>query len=426
MNVLFPGTHRQDRVLQPAPFWVRHRRLTLTTAALVVAMALLLSALLRFSGAQTSVDRSRLIIATVERGSFIRDVVADGQIVAAGSPTLYAPTGGNVAVRVHAGDAVKRDQVLAVMDSPDLQAKFAQEEATLESLHIDWKRSQLDAGRKLEQMREAYKQAEIDLKTAQQELDRSRKAYELGSYSELQVLKAQNQLEKMQFAYDQAKMSYDSQPQQNRLDIESKKALLDRQQYLTSDLRRQIESLVIRSPVTGRVGQLLVGDLANVAKDAPLLTVVDLSALQVEIKVPESLVRGLTSGMVAEFHSDARGWKGTVDAISPQVVNGEVTARLRFTDGQPPDLRQNQRLPVRIFIEQRNNVLMVDRGSFLEQDGGAIAYVVRDNIAQRRAVHLGAVSVQKVEILQGLREGDQVVVSGTDAFRGAQRIILTH
>jgi HlyD family secretion protein len=107
-------------------------------------------------------------------------------------------------------------------------------------------------------------------------------------------------------------------------------------------------------------------------------------------------------------------------------VAGQVTARLRFGAEKPAGLRQSQRLSVRIFLDRRDNVLMVDRGSFVDQEGGGFAYVLHGNIAQRTPVRLGAASIAKVEILEGLVVGDQVVVAGTDAFNGAQRIILSN
>jgi HlyD family secretion protein len=69
---------------------------------------------------------------------------------------------------------------------------------------------------------------------------------------------------------------------------------------------------------------------------------------------------------------------------------------------------------------------MVDRGSFLDQEGGGFAYVVHGNIAERRPVQLGGASIAKVEILDGLAAGDQIVISGTDEFKSAQRVILSH
>jgi HlyD family secretion protein len=424
--IMLRDTSAQDRVIEPQSAFKRHRKIIIAVLALALALILLAVYLMRYSGAGVSVDRARVAIASVERGSFVRDIAADGQVVAAVSPTLYANALGTVTLKAHAGDSVVKGQVLAVVDSPDLTAKLSQEDATLAGLRLDWQRATLEADHKLAQLRDAYDQAQVDLKTAQRERDRSRKAYELGSYSELQALKAEDSLEKAQFAFEQAKSNYESQPKQNHFDIDSKKALLDRQQFLVTDLKRQVDGLNVKSPVDGQVGQVQVADRASVAKDAPLLTVVDLSALEVEIKVTESLARDLRPGMTADLDGGGHHWQGSVNGVSPEVVAGQVTARLRFGDEKPAGLRQSQRLSVRIFIDRRDNVLMVDRGSFVDQEGGGFAYVVHGNIAERQPVQLGAASIAKVEVLDGLAVGDQIVISGTDAFNSAQRIILSH
>jgi len=424
--VMLRDTTAQDRVIERPNLWKRHRTLLVAGSAIVVALGVLTFFLLRFSGAGASVDRSRLGVAAVERGSFVRDIAADGQVVAAVSPTLYANSLGTVSLKVHAGDSLSKGQVLAVIDSPDLTAKLSQEQATEVGLRIDWQRATLDAEQKLMQLRDAFNQALVDQKTAQRERDRSRKAYELGSYTELQALKAEDSLEKAQFAFEQAKMNYNAQPKQNHFDIDSKKALFDRQEFLVADLKRQVDGLNVKSPVDGQVGQVQVADRASVDKDAPLLTVVDLTALEVEIKVTESLARDLRPGMKADLEGGGHRWTGTVSGVSPEVVAGQVTARLRFGEEKPAGLRQSQRLSVRIFIDRRDNVLMVDRGAFVDQEGGGFAYVVQGNVAERRPVRLGAESITKVEILEGLAVGDQIVISGTDAFKGAPRVILSH
>lgn len=399
--------------------------LRVTAAAFLVAIAMAW-AVMRGGEAQKSVSLSQVSIASVQRGSFVRDVAADGQVVAAISPTLYAPSSGTVTLNVHAGDAVDKGQVLAVLESAELTAKLHQEESVMEELKIELERTRLDATQKLEQLNGTFRQADIDRKTVETELDRTRKAYELGSYPKLQVVRAESNYEKAQFAYDQARASYESQPQRNRFDVDSKKTLLQRQRYLVEDLRRQVDALQIRSPVTGRVGQVQVADRQNVSKDAALLSVVDLSALEVEIKVPESLARDLTIGMQANIDGDGRRWTGEIRAISPQVVNGEVAARVHFRESKLEGLRQNQRVSVRIFIDRRENVLSVDRGPFYEQDGGGFVYVVHGRVAERHAVRLGAASIQKVEILGGLNVGDKIVISGSDTFYGAQRVNLAN
>src|SRR5580704_19415455 len=149
--IMLRDTSAQDRVIEPTNPLKRHRKFILAALAGIAALGILVLFLVRYSGAGASVDRSRVSIATVERGSFVRDIAADGQVVAAVSPTLYANAVGTVTLKVHAGDAVTKDQVLAIVDSPDLTAKLSQEDVTLVSLRLDWERATLDADRKLAQ-----------------------------------------------------------------------------------------------------------------------------------------------------------------------------------------------------------------------------------------------------------------------------------
>jgi HlyD family secretion protein len=138
--------------------------------------------------------------------------------------------------------------------------------------------------------------------------------------------------------------------------------------------------------------------------------------LDVQLQVPESLVRDLQLGQQGEVMVAGRPVAASLVALSPEVVNGEVAARLRFADGrQPADLRQNQRLSARVLLERRDAVLGVQRGPFIEQGGGRLAWVLKDGVALRRAVQLGAQSLDRVEVKAGLQAGEQVVVGGLES-----------
>jgi HlyD family secretion protein len=329
-----------------------------------------------------------------------------------------------VTLKAAAGDVVKRGQVLAVIASPDLVARLSQERASLQGLRFDLGRARLEADKSDAEARERYAQAEVDHKTAERELERSKRAHELGSYSELQLLRSEDALEKANFTLAQAKRVMTSQPEQSHFDVQSRESLVQRQQVIVDDLARQVAGLELRSPVDGQVGQLQIADRATVPRDAPLLTVIDLTQLEVEIQVPESFARDLAPGMAAELTGNGGTWTGLMGGVSPEVVNGLVVARVRFGDEKPQGLRQNQRLSVRVVLESRDNVLSVERGSFVDQ-GGGFAFRVEGNVAVRTPVRLGAASVARVEVLEGLAAGDRVVVSGIEAFNTAERVILS-
>src|SRR5699024_10067669 len=140
------------------------------------------------------------------------------------------------------------------------------------------------------------------------------------------------------------------------------------------------------------------------------MSVIDLSALEVEVQVPESFARDLGVGMNARISGNGNTWKGAVSAISPEVVNGQVATRVRFVENKPRHLRQNQRLSVRILLDHRKNALTVARGSFVDESGGHYAYVMHDGVAVKTPIQVGATSIDKVEIIKGLKPGDKVVI----------------
>ena len=232
-------------------------------------------------------------------------------------------------------------------------------------------------------------------------------------------------LKKAEFALHRARSDRDLQREGQDLDVEAKRLARDAQGLIVEELQRQVDLLTLRSPVAGQVGQLLVSDRGFAAKDAPLMTVVDLSALEVELDVPEAFARDLLPGMPATIRGNQRQFDGEVSAVSPEVVRGRVTARVRFLGSVPEGLRQNQRLSVRVLLDARDDVLTVPRGPFLETGGGRVAYVVNGQVAERRIIRTGAVSLDRVELLDGVTEGERLVISGTDSFDDAQRVVIS-
>jgi HlyD family secretion protein len=420
-------TSAQDIPVASARPGLRARRPWLIGGALGVAGVLLAAWLLSgWSGGSRSFDAARVRIATVTRGNLVRDISADGRVIASNSPTLYAIAGGTVSLHVVAGDVVKQGQALAEIDSPELRSKLAQEQASLAGLEAEASRAVLDAQLARSTARKLLDQARIDEVAAQRDLERNQRGFSGGAVPQIDVARAQDTLKKTQIGVAHAQQDYALQGEGAGLDTRNKRLLADRQRAVVGELQRQVDALTLRAPFDGQVGQVQVAQRSNVGANAPVLSVVDLSKFEVEIKVPESFARDLAIGMPAQLTSgNGQPYPGAVSAVSPEVVNGEVTARLRFADKQPPGLRQNQRLSARIVLDTRRNAMQVERGPFVEQDGGRFAYVMDGNTAVRRPVRIGVSSLNAVELLDGVQPGDRIVVSGSDQFGDAERVRIS-
>jgi len=154
--------------------------------------------------------------------------------------------------------------------------------------------------------------------------------------------------------------------------------------------------------------------------------VVDLSAFEVEVLVSESYADDLAIGMQAEVRAATQLFDATLVAISPEIVDTQVTGRVRFNQSVPEGLRQNQRLTTRILLEEKLDVLMVQRGQFFDSGNGRVAYVIDDGIAHRRSIVTGATSLNSIEIVEGLSAGDTIIVSSTDSFNSADTILINN
>ncbi|WP_314105547.1 efflux RND transporter periplasmic adaptor subunit [uncultured Stenotrophomonas sp.] len=390
-------------------------------AALLVLLAIGFAAR-AWLGASRSFDSARVRIAEVKQGDLVRDLAADGKVIAANSPVLYAISAGTVDLKVVAGDVVKKGQELAVIDSPELRSKLAQERTTLAGLEAEASRSLLDATLARAKASKETDQANIERQAAERDLQRYQRGFDGGAVPQIDLAKANDTLKKADISLANAQTDARLQGQGADLDARNKRLLADRQRAVVEEVQRQVDALTLRAPFDGQVGQVQATQHTQVAANAPILGVVDLSRFEIEIKVPESFARDLSIGIPAQLTSGSgQPFPGEISAVSPEVVAGEVNARIRFTDKQPQGLRQSQRMQARVVLDTRRNVIKVERGPFVEQGNGQ-AYVMDGSTAVRRPVRLGVSSLGEVEILSGLQPGDRVVVSGSDLFGDAERV----
>ncbi len=393
---------------------------------MIAGIVLVAPSVKRWANATVSVPFERVRTATVMRGDLVRDVSVQGRVVAAVRPTLYATAPGTISLQAEAGERVIAGQVLAVVDSPELTNQLQQAEASLAKRKLDLERQRIESRQLALEKRKAADLAEVSLIAARREKRRADEGKERGVIPDIDYEKAQDDLRNAELAYEHATADADLYDERLSFELRASQFEVDQQELVVQDLRRRVDDLSINSPVDGIVGDLLVDQKAAVTRDTPVMAVVDLSRFEIDVLVPEGYADDLDIGMSAEIQSGSQTYDGELVAISPEVVNNQVGARVRFVGDGPTGLRQNQRLTTRILLAEHADVVMVQRGQFLDSGGGRMAYVVsEDRVAHRRQISTGAYSLGAVEILAGLEPGDTIVISNLDPFRGADTVLLT-
>jgi HlyD family secretion protein len=418
-------TAGQDVAVDNSPQRRKRRRWYIGgSIAVVLLIALSTPALIRWAKAEASVSMDQVRLAKVTRGTFVRDVSVDGQIVAAVNPTLYSDVNGTVTLKVVAGDAVKKGQILAVIDSPELTSSYQQEQSTLLSMQTDLERTRINSKKATLASQETVDQAGVTLEAAKREMKRAEAAWGYHVISEHDYAKAKDDLAAAQLNYDNAEANTGLDKEGLSFDVRTKELQVQRESQLLTDLKRRVDNLNVRSPVDGMVGNIAVQQKTNVTPNLALMTVVDLTQLEVQIQIPESYADGLALNMPAEITYGSNTYTGKLVAVSPEVQNNQVTGQVRFAGDQPKGLKQNSQVQVRIVMDSRDNTLMVQRGQFVDSGGGHMAYVVHDGIGTRTPISIGAISIGSVEILDGLKEGDTIIISDTSAFESAKTVYI--
>jgi HlyD family secretion protein len=398
--------------------------IAVTAAILLISLTAAFPAIRRWVRAERAVDGTNLRFATVTRGDLLRDLSVQGRVVAALSPTLFSPGQGIVSLRTRAGAEVKKGEILATIDSKELQASLDQANSQFVT-----SRAELDRQKIVTRQSQLRLQQQVELLTlrvaaAKRQLERVETLFKEGLSNKSDYETARDNVHISEMELAQAKSELALSHETLGFEAATREQQVLRNQSVLGELQKRVDDLTIRAPFDGMVATINVQDRDAVGPNQPVLTVVNLSTLELEIGLPEEYANETAIGTDATIAFMGREYPGRVTAISPEVVNSQVMATVAFAGEQPQGLKQNQRLSTRLTFESKQNVLKVARGAFLESEGGTAAYVVDGKMATRRAIVTGATSVGEIEIVKGLKEGETIVVSDTSAFEDAKVVML--
>src|SRR5215212_4812454 len=218
-------------------------------AIVLLALAIFLfPAVRRWMRAETAVDATTLRFATVTRGDLMRDLSVQGRVVASLHPTLFSSGPGIVAIRQKAGSQARKGDVLATIDSKELQTALEQARAVLGSLRAEFERQKI-VGRQT-QLRA---QQQVDLLTlraeaAKRALERNQKMFGEGLSNKADLEAAQDNVRTSQMELEQAKKELDLSRETLSFDMQTREQQYLRQQSVTDDLQKRVDELTIRAP----------------------------------------------------------------------------------------------------------------------------------------------------------------------------------
>jgi multidrug efflux pump subunit AcrA (membrane-fusion protein) len=403
----------------------KRRRIRLIGACAIVAAALLVFLLSRLDPALPQVERASLWVDTVQQGDMLREVSATGTLVPRESRWLAAATSAQVEqILVWPGTKVEPDTVLIKLSDPGVEDSLRNAQAQVAAAEADVAAKQAELASQLLDTRSALSLASSDYASAKVKADADTKAMQLQVIPRVQYEQGQIALAQLKAHMEIEQQRVDAFSANMAAQMDAVRARLRQQQSNLQLRERQADALDVKAGISGVLQEVAVQEGAQVTAGANLARVARPEVLIARLQVPEVQAKDVAIGMPLTVDTHNGLVEGKVERIDPAVRNGSVQVDVTLSGPLPSGARPDLSVDGRILIARLNQVLSVGRPESARTDNNISLFHLdpASGIATRVPVHIGAVSVDRVQILRGLTAGDQVILSDTSTWDKYDRI----
>jgi HlyD family secretion protein len=375
--------------------------------------------------AAPTLDRSTAIIGTVKRGEMVREVKGNGTLVPQVTRWVPAPADGRVEkILVQAGVEVSAGTVIVELSNPQmeqqaldasLQVKTA--EADAENLKVKLESDGMTQESQIASIKAEYSQAKL-------QLDTDEALAKQGLVADLTLKVSRVKVEDLANRVRVEQQRLNISGKSNKAQLNAQQSRVDQLRALAKLKQEQVDALKVRAGTNGVLQQVIVQEGQQLTPGVNIARIADPASLKAELKVAETQINDVKEGQAAVIDTRNGLIQGRVSRIDPAAREGTFTVDVSFSEALPSSARADLSVDGTIELERLRNVLYVDRPAFgqAQQTIGMFKLTPDGQEASRTQVRLGRTSVSTVEVIDGLREGDQVVISDTTSMDSYTRI----
>ena len=428
---LVDGLHRMEEmdIARPEFKLQKRRRQALLIGIVVVVVVAAAVGVSRLKPAAPSVERGTVWTDTVKRGSMLRQVHGLGSLIPSQESVRQIPAETEatvVRIRMLPGSQVKADSVLLEMSDPQVEQAALDAQLQLKAAEAEYQSQRVTLESNLMNEKAGAATVNADYSQAKRQADTDKALYDLGVISGLAYkaskgksdeLTTRNDLETQRLVIGQKVIESQLAEQQAKVDQMRALAALKRKQLDELQVRAGIDGILVDLPL--QVGQ-------HVQPGTMLAKVVQPNHLKAELKISETQARDVQFGEPAAIDTHNGIISGTVMRVDPAVQNGTVTVDVKLTGELPKGARPDLSVDGTIDLERLDNVLYVGRPAFGQESSTISLFKLDSNgkEAERVPVKVGRESVNSIQVLEGLREGDTVILSDMSRWDKTERIRL--
>lgn len=390
-------------------------------------VALVSMGLSRLKPAAPGVDRATVWVDTVKRGPMLRQVRGLGTLVPTDIRWIPAVTEGRVdRIEVLPGTAVKQDTVLLDLSNPQLQQEALDAEWKLKAAEADYTNLQVQLESQVLSQKSEVARADSEYNQAHMQAQTDTELNKLGVISDLSLKVSNTRSEELGTRAKIEEQRLENSSKVLRAQLVAKAAEVEEFRALASLKHSQLDGLRVRAGTLGVLQEQVLKVGQWVTPGTTLAKVVQPERLKAELRVAETQAKDIQLGQPASIDTHNGVATGHVMRIDPSVVNGTVTVDVALDGTLPQGARPDLSVDGTIDLERIADVLYVGRPAFGQEKStvGMFKLEPDNKNAVRAQVQIGRSSVNTVEIVKGLQEGDQVILSDMSRWDSYDRIRL--
>jgi len=394
---------------------------------LLLGGGLLYFASTRLGPAIPKVDRDSVWLDTVQQGPLDLSVRGIGTLQPIEVRWLTARTDGRVEKLIKLpGALVEPGTVLLEMSNPELQQQLTNAELQLRAAEADFANLEAELESRLLERRSSLARMQADYESASLEAEVNRELYDEGLVAELTMKKSALAAKQFSTQFELEKQRLDFQKNSIDKQLAAKRVAVEQERERFNLLQSQVRQLTVKAHMKGVLQRLPVEEGQQVSAGQNLAQVSDPTQLKAVVRIPETQARDVTHGQKTEIDTRNGVMEGEVMRVSPTVENGTVDVEIALTGELPKGARPDLTVEGTIHLAQLDDVTYVGRPAFGRENGKAGMFKIDPETGEavRVPVSFGKCSVTAIEIRQGLRPGDQVILSDTSSWDEFDRIQL--
>lgn len=331
-------------------------------------------------------------------------------------------------VKVKDGEEVNKGDILIVLGDEQIKIQVAQAQATLDSVQASYDKIKSGARpQEIKQAESAVLQAKINRDSAEENYLRMKKLFTEKAISEQQYEQAKNQYEIADVQYQSAQESYELVIEgAAEEDVKSVEAQVRQTKSALDMAKYQLKNTQVTAPISGKVTSITVSSGEMVSPSIPLLSIIDVSRIFVKVGISEKDISKIKESQTVDLKIDAfpeEKFQGEVVSKGVAVDQISKTLEVKIEILQP-----EVDIPVGVFargdilVKTNQDALIISSSALTRKKDGIYVYVIEEGIARQKEVVLGIIQDERVEILDGLSEEEEIVVLGNQELEDGVRV----